>query len=143
MKTLNTYITEKFIDVDNYKTKKYELTENTENHYRTTIYRIRALKTFKTVDGKTVKAGDLGGWVESEDNLSQKGKCWVAGDAIVCDNAEVYDNALVSGYAYVYGDAKVYDNAQVYGGNANVYGNAKICGSAKVNYIVNSGKIDK
>lgn len=45
-------------------------------------YRIRALKDFETLLG-TVHAGDLGGYIASEDNLSQEGACWVFDDAIV------------------------------------------------------------
>lgn len=37
-----------------------------------TLYSIRALRDFGDV-----KAGDFGGWIESEDNLSQAGDCWV------------------------------------------------------------------
>lgn len=82
---------------------KPKLLEETYN-----LYRIRALKDFGDV-----KAGDLGGYIESERNLSQEGNCWVS------DEAKVYDNALV------FGKTEVYDNAQIYG-YAQVYGNAKV-----------------
>ena len=64
-----------------------------------------------------IRAGNAGGLIETTDNLSQDGMCWVS------DNARVYGNARVSGNAQVYGDARVYGNAQVYG-DAQVYGNA-------------------
>ena len=131
---------------------KPKLLEETYN-----LYRIRALKDFGDV-----KAGDLGGYIESERNLSQEGDCWVYdkakvtdeakiyGNASVGDNAEVYDNtqvfgnAKVYGYAKVYGQAKISDKAKVYGNaeifgascwvynNAEVYDNAKIYGEADV-----------
>ncbi len=82
-----------------------------------TLYRIRALKDFGNV-----KAGDIGGYIEKEGNLSQKGICWVY------DDARVYDDA------WVYGDAKVCDNAKVYD-DACVYDHAHICGNAKINKI--------
>ena len=70
---------------------KYELTSNTKEINGATLYQIRALKDFVAV-----KAGDLGGWIEKESNLSQEGNCWVYGDA------EVYGNAWISDYAKVY-----------------------------------------
>lgn len=51
--------------------KKYELTSETINVYGITIYRIKALIN---IDSIGVKSGDLGGYVESEANLSQFGK---------------------------------------------------------------------
>ena len=119
-------------------TKKYELTSETIKFNGLTLHRIKALKDFSNV-----KAGDLGGWVEKEDNLSQIGDAWIGGDAkvhdnaVVCDDAWVYDNAEVYGRAkvfckaVVYENAKVYDHADVYS-RARVFGNAEICGNAFV-----------
>ncbi|MDE7390189.1 MAG: hypothetical protein K2M82_04530 [Lachnospiraceae bacterium] len=107
--------------------KKYELTEETREWYGITLHRIKALKDI----GSSVKAGDLGGWVQSENNLSHKGGCWVHGNARVCDNAEVYSNARVYGNAEVHGDAEVYGNARVCG-DAEVYGNALVREKANI-----------
>ena len=108
------------------ETKKYELTENTIEQNGRTLYQIRALKDFEDV-----MAGDLGGYIEKEENLSQEGNCWVS------DEARVYDNAKVSGNARVYNDAKVFGNAQIYDNagvfdDAEVYGNAKVYGKTEV-----------
>ncbi len=118
------------------------------------LHRIRALKKFFNTKTDSchccdVKVGDLGGWVESEDNLSQEGLCWldssyshytpkvygnarVSGDAIIYYDAQVYGNAVVSMNAAVSDDAKVYGNAEVTGGHvknhAEVFGNAKVSG---------------
>lgn len=46
--------------------RKYELTNETIFFNGLTLYRIRAIKDFSDV-----KAGDLGGWIEKEVNLSQ------------------------------------------------------------------------
>ena len=62
------------------KSKKYEFTGEIKNDAGRMLHRIRALTNFGTV-----KAGDLGGWIEKEENLSQDGNCWVYGDAIVYD----------------------------------------------------------
>ena len=76
--------------------KKYEFTGETKKVHEHTLYRIRAI-----VDIAYVKAGEIGGWIESESNLSEYG------DAEVCGDAEVFGNAKVCGDAWVLGDAKV------------------------------------
>ena len=79
--------------------KKYELTDEFIEHWSgKKLYRIKALVSFGVV-----VAGQLGGFIESEQNLDQS----------------------LSGNAWVYGDAQVSGNAQVYG-NARVYGNAQV-----------------
>ena len=112
--------------------KKYELTSETKVFLGKTLYRIKALVQFGNVN-----AGDLGGWIEKEENLSQSGNAWVSGDASVYGNAEVSGDASVSGNAWVYGNASVSGNAWVYGnaevsGDARVYGNARVSGDARV-----------
>ena len=64
--------------------------------------RVVALRDFANV-----KAGDVGGFVESEINLSHDGFCWVSGDAEVSGNAWVSGDARVSGDAWVFGNARV------------------------------------
>lgn len=85
-----------------------------------TLYRIEALRDFADV-----KKGDKGGYVESEDNLSHVGNCWVFGNALVSGTARVSDSARVCEDALVSDDARVYGTARVLG-NACVLGNAKI-----------------
>lgn len=104
----------------NMSNKKYELTNETKIVGEHTLHRIKALKNFDNI-----YAGDLGGWVESEDNLSHECYCWVAGNAMVYGNAKVYGNARI------FCDAQVYDNAKIYG-NAYVYDNARVHGDAEV-----------
>ena len=53
---------------------KYKLTSNTKIVSDITLYQIEAIKSFGDVN-----IGDLGGYVESERNLSHKGDCWVSG----------------------------------------------------------------
>ena len=102
--------------------KKYELTEEMiMTNGNRNLYRIRALKDFGSV-----KAGDLGGYVESENNLSQKGDCWIFG------SARVYGSASVSGSARVSGSASVSDSARV-SGSARVYGSAAVFGDSRIN----------
>jgi hypothetical protein len=59
--------------------KKYEITSESKTFRHpitdkdVIVYRIKALKEFST-SYKTVKIGDLGGWIEKESNLSHEGK---------------------------------------------------------------------
>lgn len=68
--------------------KKFELTTDTKIHFGRKLFRIKALVSFRNV-----QVGDLGGYVESEKNLSQSDNARVYGDA------EVYGNAWVCGNA--------------------------------------------
>lgn len=106
------------------------------------LYRIKALKEINTLTGM-VNAGDLGGYIEGEHNLSQEGDCWVNDRALVFGNAQVKDDAYVTGSASVFGDAiisnkgLVFNHAKVFGkalvsDEASVCQNAKVYGQAKV-----------
>lgn len=87
--------------------KKYKLTDEfIELEDGRKLYRIEALRDFDDV-----KAGEKGGYVESEANLSHDGNAWVYGTAKVYDNAWVCNNAWVCGSAEVYDNAWVCDNA--------------------------------
>ena len=65
--------------------RKYEFTGETRQHLGRTLRRIRSL-----VSLSNIVAGDVGGWVEDEKNLSHYGDAWVYG------NAQVYGNARVT-----------------------------------------------
>ena len=78
--------------------KKYELTSETKVINGVKLHRIKALNSFGRVE-----KGELGGWIESEKNLSQDGNAWVEGNATVSGNAWVEGNATVSGNAVVSG----------------------------------------
>ena len=120
-------------------TKKHELLKtDTINISNKTLYRIKALKSFSNVT-----KGDLGGYVQSEDNLSHNGLCWiydnakVFGNARIYDNAKVYYNAWVHDNAMVFNNARIYDNARVYNNawvydKAIIYDNARVYDNAKI-----------
>ena len=108
------------------------------------LYRIRSLINRPRFD---VLKGSLGGYIESENNLTDHG--WVGdnakvyGNAVVSDgsavlgNAEVFDHAVVRGLSVVSGKARVYEHAKVktnslIGGDAKVHGNALVTGFAIV-----------
>ena len=104
----------------------------------TTLYRIRALKDFGDV-----KAGDIGGFIEKERNLSQCGTCWVYDNAMVYGNAYVNVDAKIQDYALVMDDAHVTDGVDIaenaiicdnasIGAYATVHEDAKVRGDAVV-----------
>lgn len=84
---------------------------------------------------------EVGGWIESEDNLDMNSAAWVEGDAQVYNGAKVTGKARIFGRAVVRGpktiidnDAKVYDDAVVSNGakileRACVFGNARVIGA--------------
>jgi hypothetical protein len=84
--------------------QKYKFTKETLHFNKHILHRIVATRDFGYI-----KKGDLGGWIENENNLSHEGNCWVS------DNARVFDNAWVFGKAQVYGGAQVFGDAQVCG----------------------------
>ena len=102
----------------------YRLTDQTKTlpDGITVVHRIALTK-----DCAWGKAGTLGGWVESAENLQDD--AWVADEAMVWGKARVWSDARVGGNARVLGNAWVWGNAQVYG-DAQVYGNVRVYGDA-------------
>lgn len=113
--------------------KKYKLTKETTTLTNgKVLHRIMALRSFNDV-----KTGDLGGFVESEDNLSHIGDCWIFDDAMAYDNGRVYQNARL------YGDAKIYESA-IINGYAVLYDHARAFGNSIVgerSYLSSAAKI--
>ncbi|WP_019224112.1 hypothetical protein [Bartonella rattaustraliani] len=125
------------------KCKKYELTNETievkdEFGRMTTLHRIKALISFGDV-----KKGDLGGFIESEHNLSHHGGCWVGDDAkvynaaVVWVHAKVFENAVICDEVHVNGFAKVHGNVRAYGraiigGRARIFGDTQLFSGAWV-----------
>lgn len=111
--------------------KKYALTKDfmrIDGHF---VKRIVALKNFGEI-----KKGVKGGWVQSEDNLSQEGDCWIYPDGVVVQNAVVKDNAKV--YSGVVCNSAVIKDDAIIGrthckfGKPHIMGNATICENAQV-----------
>jgi carbonic anhydrase/acetyltransferase-like protein (isoleucine patch superfamily) len=92
---------------------------------------VRRIHALMDIPAHEVKAGDIGGFLESEANLSHSGNAWVADDAIVCGDAKVSGNAWVGGKAKVWGDARVSGNAWVLGGATLGY-HARVTGNTTV-----------
>lgn len=105
--------------------KKYEILMDTEKvvdgHV---LHRIGALRDFGLV-----RKGDIGGWIQSEDNLSHAGDCFIFDEACVYEAAMIYDDALVSGQAQIFNNANVCENSRVCD-IAHIFGSAYIAGFA-------------
>jgi len=102
--------------------KKYELIQKEGK-----FWRIRSLIDIPGI----VKSGELGGLIESENNLSHKGKCWINYNAKVYDNAKVFDNAQIHDNAQIYESADIFENAEIFD-DSRIFNNAKICEYTKV-----------
>ena len=77
--------------------KKFELLlDDTIEVFCRKLFRIKAKINFGDVE-----AGDIGGYIEKEENLSENGNAWVH------DDARVFGDARVCGNANVFGDARV------------------------------------
>lgn len=124
--------------------KKYKFTEETRIYNGRLLHRIVAIRDFSNI-----QAGQKGGWIEKEENLSHEGDCWISDNAIACEKANVCGNAKVAGIAIVekHGrvfdeafidvnsritqDASVFDNARI-SGNALVGGKAMVCDNSRI-----------
>jgi len=101
--------------------KKYELLQDDfiiKNGKK--LYRIRAIRDFGIV-----KAGAMGGYIESEKNLSHDGNCWVADHGLVYEKGQVFGDGQVAGNGWVCGNGRV-------SGHGWVFGNGKVAGHGRV-----------
>lgn len=129
------------------KQKKYKLTKETMCFDGVTLHRIQAIKDFGDIT-----AGEHGGWVESERNLSQEGNCWINmeakayGYAEICDNAVltcgaiacenstigndtfVTDESVIRGFTYLFGNVEV-SGKSVIDGYARLHGHVMVIGA--------------
>lgn len=140
------------------KIRKYMFTGDTLQDGSIMLHRIRALID---IPSQGVRHGDIGGWIESEENLPHDCDAWVfdyaqvrgnakmlnrsraSGTARVSknarmlfnacaqENARICGNACLYGNAVARGNAALYDDARV-GGNTCVCGNASVGGNAAV-----------
>ena len=92
--------------------QKYEITDIAHEKYHF-LHRIRALRDIRP----DIKAGDLGGFVESESNLSTEleDNAWIYDDAVVCNNGYADRGAVLRNEAIVCGDGYISHGAVVSG----------------------------
>jgi carbonic anhydrase/acetyltransferase-like protein (isoleucine patch superfamily) len=121
--------------------RHYVLTDETIEFQGHILHRIKCIEEFVRNYYYTIKVGQLGGFVESYDNLQDNS--WVDDEAKVFGNSIVKGDSIIRGHACVYGNAKITDakisewatvcgNAQIIEGyvhgHACVYGNTQIGG---------------
>ncbi|MGB7799706.1 YdcK family protein [Buttiauxella sp.] len=90
---------------------KYQLTGDAKLHDYLVDGKKQQVKLWQVValyDFSDVKTGQLGGWIETEDNLSQLGHCWIYGNESV-----VYGGSTVSGDAQVHGSSTLCHQAHI------------------------------
>lgn len=92
------------------------------------VTRIQAIRNFGPV-----RAGTLGGYIESTENLSHKGNCWVADNAIVAGDARVRDDALVRDSAILENKAAAVDRAVICH-FARLDGSVLVCGCSTIGH---------
>ena len=105
---------------------KYRLTDETRVVNGRTLHRIEKLE-----------GGEKGGFIETEQNLSQTGAAWVHPDGFAFENARVVEDGQV--YGRVYGNAAIRGNAEIYGeafGSCVIGDHVKIHGKAGGNAAV-------
>lgn len=107
---------------------KYKLTNRFQPKRGKKLFQIVALRSFSDV-----RCGDVGGFIEHEENLSQNGECWVYPGAIACEFSRISENAILKNHSITTGYSRVFGNAQILGnaiirGNAFVYDDSIITG---------------
>lgn len=93
--------------------KKYKLGPKETFSQGGTFLRAHRITALIDIPAHGVKAGDLGGWVESRRTLSHDGDCWIGQNAVVADSCRVNEDALVTGNATLMYECKVSGNAVI------------------------------
>ena len=121
--------------MENKEDKKYEILTDEENTIKfdeRVLHRIRALKDFGDV-----KEGNIGGFVQTEDNLSHDGNSWIydnakcMDDARVCDNAKMYNNSKMYDNSRMFDYSIMYDNSIMFD-NSRMYNNSKMLDNSRM-----------
>ena len=96
------------------------------------VFRIQALRTFGDI-----KKGELGGYVQKEENLSHDKNSWISEDAKAFGNSRIFENAWIYGTSQafencrIFGDTKIFGNAEIFG-DALIFGKTRIHGDTKI-----------
>lgn len=119
---------------------KYELTDDFRRHdylLEGEKQQVRLRQIRSLIDFGDVKAGQLGGWIENENSLSQRGKCWVYGteclvygDSRVDDDAQIHGESTLCHQANVYG-AAIVENSLI-SGECRIFDNARVQSGSQV-----------
>lgn len=104
---------------------------------KTKLFRIMALRDIVT-DKIIVLAGQKGGYVESERNLSQYGNSWIFDGSVVRDNAFVCMDAIIEGKSELCGEVYVSDQARV--NSSKLCDNAIVTNTSELKHCAIAGK---
>lgn len=88
--------------------KKYIFSDKVKVVNDRTLHQIQAVRSFGEV-----KAGDIGGFIESESNLSHDGDCWVGFESIIGRQTYVKGNVLIGRYTSVGDQVEIDDNVRI------------------------------
>lgn len=91
--------------------KKYQFTNEPSLFWQG--HNLKAIVSLR--DFGDIKKGDLGGYIESEKNLSHEGNSWVYPEGKVGGGASVIDNAQVIRNFFMNGNAIMRDNSTMSG----------------------------
>lgn len=122
------------MDTSTTKNDKYEFTNNVIICEGKSLIQIRALKDFGNV-----RKGDLGGYIESEKNLSKYGDCWIYDYSKVYGDCIVSENSVVKNFSIVKDNCFLYGNTNVSG--SQLYGKITTSGDVTIRNSIISGKI--
>lgn len=117
---------------------KYQFTNNKKVVFGQTLIQIQATKDFTRADGYKIKEGDLGGFIQNEQNLSQNGLCWLDETSYALHSARILDDALALNGSILRDNSILCERA--------MFKNSTICGKASVggeNQIKNSSIADE
>lgn len=105
--------------------EKYELIEIPKSRYFTVPgeeYKVFVIKALRDIPRHKVKKGDLGGFVYSDQTLSQEGDCWMAEQAIASENVRITGNALLKEGCNISGSVQISGNCVL----DNVFANKRV-----------------
>ena len=89
---ISEYIVAKEKDI---KTEKYKILKSSALSYNHTyVYKIEALKDF-IINDNLIHKGDIGGYIESENNLCQNDYSWICKGSIASGKSKVKNNSFV------------------------------------------------
>ena len=115
---------------------KYKITDIEMYWHGRILHRIESLKDFILINGKEIRKGDLGGWIESENNLSQEGSCWIYDECMMYENARRSENSIGYGNSHQFDNSQQYGNSQQFedsrqSGDSQQFGNSIQFGKSK------------
>lgn len=109
--------------------KRYELTNmKVVNKNYGTMYHLTQIRALVDMPTHNVKAGDLGGFIEKEENLPMNADSWVSPGATVCGDAILGNSSRAEKAAFITGNAQI-TGTSVISGRALISGSTLIFNS--------------